>query len=117
MSKGEAGFSITECVMALVVLSAASIGLLEALPKARQNASEASDRSFAATLALQIIKSNELGEAIVSGSDASGRFHWRTEVVPMGQPYRGQMINVRVSWEARGEEQEYTVRSYSWADQ
>jgi len=117
MSESEKGFSITECVMALVVLSAVSIGLMEALPKARQNASEASDRAFAVTLASQLIKENERGAETGSGSDATGRFHWQTEMMPMHQPYRGKIVSVQVSWESRGEEQQFTARSYSWASQ
>lgn len=117
MKRSEDGFSITECVMALVVLSAASIGLLETVPKARQNAAEAADRAYAASLAAQIISAAERGEGTLTGIDETGRFTWQSEVLPVRDNYSGYLLSVRVSWRSHDRPVEYRTQSYRWAEQ
>jgi len=120
-SSGRAGFTLLEVIVALVILGAGMLGLLELLSGSLRLSGTARD-----TTAASVYASQRMEEALLAPSPVEGvetgffgeRYRWtmETSFLPEEEPvpFRPTRIQVTVSWDDGAQERAVTLAATRW---
>ncbi|MBI5576776.1 MAG: prepilin-type N-terminal cleavage/methylation domain-containing protein [Deltaproteobacteria bacterium] len=120
-AKREGGFTLLEVIVALAILAAGLLGLIELLSGSLRLAGGARDSNAASLYASQ-----RLEEAMLAPSPAEGeetglfgeKYRWtaRTSFLPEeeGRPYRPVHVQVTVRWDDGGRDRAVSVSATRW---
>ncbi len=118
-AKQEAGFTLLEVIVALAILAAGLLGLMELISGSLRLSGGARDVNAASVYASQ-----RLEEALLAPRPAEGtetglfgeKYRWttRTSFLPMEDPFRPVRIQVTVSWNEGERERAINVVATRW---
>lgn len=120
-AKRECGFTLLEVVVALAILAAGLMGLLELLSGSLRLSGEARDVTAASVYASQRLEEALLAPGPTEGTETGlfgERYRWTTETAFLpeeeGLPFRPVRIVVTVRWEDGTRDRELTLAGTRW---
>ncbi len=120
-SSGSKGFTLLEVIVALAILGAGLLGLLELLSGSLRLSGGARDTNAASVYASQRLEEALLAPRPVEGVETGlfgERYRWTTETTFLpedeGLPFRPTHIQVTVAWEDGAQERAVSLVATRW---